>query len=1018
MKRNPARTSRLLAAVLLWTSVFSGGYYLVQAAGNDNTTGAPAVVTTVASETGASLNGAVQADVGGQGLLGEYFAGTGSFDFGDYKGTTIDSQINFTNLDPVLQGMTGKQDSANARWTGRLLAPETGDYTFYMTGDNGFRLWIDDQPVIDHWVNDWDKEQTSAPVSLAGGTKHKIKIEYFEDFGGSNLYLRWSTPTIAKEIVPASAFYLPEGYAGPVSGFIPADGLSVTMTTYADLSAPPAGLKDHLTATADDQPIQILAAGAGASPASLTLNLGTVVKPGQRLNVSYDGQAGLQLSDGTPVAAFRFTPSNNSEAMNYEPIAIAMSLYGSAKTNRSFAWYTPYDKPNAAPANILDSIVEVVPAGKSFDSQDVKRYVGKPEETRVLTNLKITSSTTGSFISHKVLVDGLTPGTAYQYRVGNDGHWSEAGSFTTEGNDDHNYEFLYMTDSQGSNSNDYEVWANTLGNALDDYPNAKFMVMTGDQVDAGALESQWLDYFGKPQKLLMNLPLMAAVGNHEGPYNDNYYYHLNYPNNSIEKPLPPGSVYAFDYGDAHIMVLNTMDIGWDDNQKESFGQQIEWLKREVAQTDKKWKVVAFHKAIYSLGNHAKDTDILALRDTLYPAFDELGIDVVLQGHDHTFMRSYQMYGDKPVANIQKDASGNPLNPDGTLYMINNSAGTKYYNLQNGVDRYYAAVFEQPYKPIYSGIRMTEDSFTIDSYKSGEDAPFDTYTIVRKDGKPATVEELKAAPAGTGKTKLSWRMPASSADDAIRGFRIYEATGKLGANWSVYVPVAAGQTDYSYTVEGTSASKGYKFAVRSVDKRDNSDAAFASTAGLAPAAPTAPKVDDGRNTFGWTNVPGYDKVSDYEFSVDGGVSWQRATVNPQPVGDLDYAAGKVQVRVAADETAGTAEGEPLLSDAPFTVNGRLDTYQIAGGLKRGDKLEANVTVERLEAYDGDAYVVFQLLKGDTPQLINAVPLKKDKLSIAQYFDVSGAEYSVKVLVLDQFDSNLSLPEQLARAKVLQ
>lgn len=126
------------------------------------------------------------------------------------------------------------------------------------------------------------------------------------------------------------------------------------------------------------------------------------------------------------------------------------------------------------------------------------------------------------------------------------------------------------------------------------------------------------------------------------------------------------------------------------------------VEKEVAETDRKWKVVAFHKAIYSLGNHAVDKDITTMRSMLFPVFDELGIDVVLQGHDHTFMRSYQMYNDKPVANVKKDQNGNALNPDGTLYMINNSAGTKYYDLQNGVDRYYAAVYEQPYVPIFRG----------------------------------------------------------------------------------------------------------------------------------------------------------------------------------------------------------------------------------------------------------------------------------------------------------------------------
>lgn len=952
------------------------------------------------------------------GLIGQYYTGTDTFDFGDYKSTRIDSQINFSNLDPVLQKWAGRSDDANIRWTGQLEAPASGDYTFYMIGDNGFRMWLDDKLVIDHWMNDWDIEQTSSPVTLQAGVKHSFKVEYFEDFGGSNLYLRWSGPGMEKQIVPASAFYLPANYTGPVSGSVDSGGGGIALQLKGDLQSLPSALAGHLTVKADAAVIPVLNVVQGSTPDQLTLTLNSIVKPGQIVNISYDGQAGLKYADDTSVSSFIYSPDNMSEAIDYSPIAIAMSFQNEAKTNRSFAWYTSYERPDSAPAGIMDSIVEVVRADQDFDSPEKQRFVGDPADTRAL-NLKITNSTSGAFISHKAIASGLAPGTAYKYRVGSEGNWSAAGTFTTEGENEGTYNFLYMTDSQGANTHDYEVWADTLKNGMDDYPDAKFLVMTGDQVDAGSLESQWLDYFGKPQNILMKLPLMAAVGNHEGPYNDNYYYHFNYPNDSIDDPLPPGSVYSFDYGEAHIMVMNTMDMGWDERQRNSFKQQIEWLKREVAETDKKWKVVAFHKAIYSLGGHSAETEIKELRETLYPVFDELGIDVVLQGHDHVYVRSNQMYGNQVVENVSKDDNGNPLNPDGTLYMINNSSGTKFYDVNKNVDPYFAAVYEQPKIPIYSGITMTEDSFTINSYKSGEDAPFDTYTIVRDDSKPEPVKELAVQRTVDKAAVLTWERPADkNAEDVIRGFRIYEKNGKLGTNWSVYIPVSEGQSQYEYKVTGTNPAVDYEFVVKAVDKRDNSSEASVLSGGEHPAAPTAPVIDDARNTFGWTAVPGYTEAAYYEYSLDGGQTWQAVTTNPQPIPDGEYAAGMVQVRIKGDAAAGTPAGAALLSGKPFTLNDQADTYVLKGVLKRDNQLQVEVSVERLAQYTGSAYVVFELLDGDTPLLISAVPLKSDSLTMSQYYNVKGENYRVKAFVFDQFNNNLEVPEQLAKPVLLQ
>ncbi|MNO01532.1 hypothetical protein D3C81_2216900 [compost metagenome] len=63
-------------------------------------------------------------------------------------------------------------------------------------------------------------------------------------------------------------------------------------------------------------------------------------------------------------------------------------------------------------------------------------------------------------------------------------------------------------------------------------------------------------------------------------------------------------------------------------------------------------------------------------------------------------------------------------------------------------------------------------------------------------------------------------------------------------------------------------------------------------------------------------------------------------------------------------------------------------------------------------------MFELLDGDTPLLISAVPLKSDTLTMSQYYNVKGADYRVKVFVFDQFNSNLEVPEQLAKPAELQ
>lgn len=179
------------------------------------------------------------------GLKGEYYtqSASGAFDFAALKATAFDPSLDFADLEPRLKARAGQQDDVSVRWTGRLTPAKTGAHTFSITGDNGFRLWIDGKEVIDHWVDDWDREQNSAPVTLEAGHAYDIKVEYFEHYGGSNLHVRWTPPGGAEEAIPQSAFSLPDGftYNGPQDSAIQPDGKTLVLDFAQQLKSPRPG---------------------------------------------------------------------------------------------------------------------------------------------------------------------------------------------------------------------------------------------------------------------------------------------------------------------------------------------------------------------------------------------------------------------------------------------------------------------------------------------------------------------------------------------------------------------------------------------------------------------------------------------------------------------------------------------------------------------------------------------------------------------------------------------------------
>lgn len=257
------------------------------------------------------------------GLKGEYYtqSAPGAFDFGQLKATGFDPDIDFPSLESRLSSATGQADDASIRWTGKIVPEKSGSHVFSMIGDNGFRLWIDGKPVIDHWVDDWEKEQTSQPVELTAGKAYDLKVEYFEHFGGSNLHLKWTEPGGTKEPVPQSAFRLPDDFAydGAIGATVLADGRTLKLDFAQKLAALPDGLANHLDAVIGGATWPLGAIKADpADPRSLTVALKEPVvgnKAGDAnglADIRYDGQGGLTGQDGKAVGAFWSSGPNHS----------------------------------------------------------------------------------------------------------------------------------------------------------------------------------------------------------------------------------------------------------------------------------------------------------------------------------------------------------------------------------------------------------------------------------------------------------------------------------------------------------------------------------------------------------------------------------------------------------------------------------------------------------------------------------------------------------------------------------
>lgn len=143
----------------------------------------------------------------GTGLYGEYFDNK---DLSNRKLTRIDATINFDWGSGSPAALIGA-DTFSVRWTGWVEASSSGSYGFHTSSDDGVRLWINNQLIIDNWT-DHGAIENSSTIILTAGQKYGIKLEYYENGGAAVIKLLWTPPGSAKQIIPQERLYPSPGY--------------------------------------------------------------------------------------------------------------------------------------------------------------------------------------------------------------------------------------------------------------------------------------------------------------------------------------------------------------------------------------------------------------------------------------------------------------------------------------------------------------------------------------------------------------------------------------------------------------------------------------------------------------------------------------------------------------------------------------------------------------------------------------------------------------------------------------
>jgi hypothetical protein len=336
------------------------------------------------------------------------------------------------------------------------------------------------------------------------------------------------------------------------------------------------------------------------------------------------------------------------------PDRVVLTLEGDPSTTQSVTWRTD------ATVAVAQAQIAKAEEGPFFKDSAVNVVASR--------NVTQTANLGYATVFHTVRFTELEPATKYLYRLGDGTNWSEWYEFQTAAATPEPFSFVYYGDAQNDLQ---EHWSRVAREAFRDAPDARLWLHAGDLVNTANNDHEWGEWFRAGDWVNGMVPSFATPGNHEysgGNLAQYWRSQFAFPDNGPQGTGPVydainGTAFYTDYQGVRFISLNSNTAAVSSALRQEFiDVQAAWLDQTLEANPNKWTVVTFHHPIFS-NEPARNNPLQ--RAAWMPILEKHGVDLVLQGHDHS-------YGRGNLATGQSAQS-----PTGTLYVVSVS-GPKMY----------------------------------------------------------------------------------------------------------------------------------------------------------------------------------------------------------------------------------------------------------------------------------------------------------------------------------------------------
>ncbi|MDF3000326.1 MAG: putative phosphohydrolase, partial [Bacillota bacterium] len=396
---------------------------------------------------------------------------------------------------------------------------------------------------------------------------------------------------------------------------------------------------------------------------------------------------------------------------------------------------------------------------------------------------------------YETIMKGLTPGQTYSYKVVTPMGESALRSFSAAADLDStdDFQFLYLGDVQTKASNsmadDFSEWSALIKGAVERNPKTAFLLQGGDLINQGSDLKEWQALLSRGEATLSTVPFLSVPGNHEANGDTTGKPELWSGIFNLPKNGPDGfseEFYSFDYGDSHILCLNSNvlsdeQLNLGSMTAKDFDRIKSWMVNDLERSDKTWNIVVLHHPAYSVASDPVAERVLS---EWAPIFEDYNVSLVFCGHQHVYMRTKAMF-DRDVST-----------KSGITYIMGNS-GSKFYSV---ADQEYAAKMLGNVSN-YQRVQVSSEEITVTTFDA-EGTELDSAVIT-----PRTSEARKITLSyGAGNATVT------APEEATAGASVTVNVSNLAPGKSVYDVTAKDKNGITYPVTVVTKNTAYSFSM--------------------------------------------------------------------------------------------------------------------------------------------------------------------------------------------------------------